>query len=268
MKSLFVAALLSMPVTATWAQADTLRWSVEGSVDRFTTDELGNLYLLRGNDLDLYDQHGKHVAHNSLNTFGPISRIDAFSSLKPLIFSKAQGQLAMLDNTLSVQGSVLDLPRNGFSQVTLACMSVQGRIWFFDERELALIRVDGQLRPVANSGRLDQLLPFTPQPTYMEEDDDRVYLVDPGHGVMIFDLFGTFVRNLPIIGAERIQVRQGFIWSVVNGRLDRYDMRTFSTDPVAWPTASDTLPVLDARFEHGVLYRLLPDRVLVEKVGP
>ncbi|MBK9060931.1 MAG: hypothetical protein IPL81_14065 [Flavobacteriales bacterium] len=138
---------MSVPLTATWAQADTVRWAVEGAMDRFTTDELGNLYTLRGNDLDLYDPHGRHVAHNSLNTFGAISRIDAFSSLKPLIFSRAQGQLAMLDNTLSVQGSVLDLSRNGFPQVTLACMSVQGRIWFFDERELALMRVDAQLRP-------------------------------------------------------------------------------------------------------------------------
>lgn len=267
MKPFLAAILMSVPLTATWAQADTVRWAVEGAMDRFTTDELGNLYTLRGNDLDLYDPHGRHVAHNSLNTFGAISRIDAFSSLKPLIFSRAQGQLAMLDNTLSVQGSVLDLSRNGFPQVTLACMSVQGRIWFFDERELALMRVDAQLRPVANTGRLDQLLSFTPQPTYMEEADDRLYLVDPEHGVMVFDLFGSFIRNLPIFGTERIQVRDGFIWYVENGLLNRYDMRAFTTDTVAWPTTTDPLPVLDARIEQGLLYRLLPGRVLVVGIG-
>ncbi len=266
MKRFLIAVLLTVPI-ATWAQTDTVRWSVLGTMDRFTTDELGNLYTLRGNDLDLYDQHGRHVAHNSLNTFGPISRIDAFSSLKPLIFSRAQGQLAMLDNTLTVQGSVLDLSRNGFPQVTLTCMSVAGRIWFFDEREMALIRVDAQLRAVANTGRLDQLLSFTPQPTYMEEADDRLYVVDPANGVMVFDLFGTFVRNLPILGTDRIQVREGFIWYVENGRFNRYDMRAFTTDTVAWPTISDSLPVIDARIEHGLLYRLLPDRVLVEGIG-
>lgn len=266
MKALLAAALISMPLAAR-AQADTVRWSVEGRMDRFTTDELGNLYTLRGNDLDLYDRHGAHVAHNSLNSFGPITRIDAFSSLKPLIFSRAQGQLALLDNTLSVQGSVVDLSRSGFPQVTLTCMSVQGRIWFFDERELALMRVDGQLHPVANTGRLDQLLPFTPQPTYMEESDGRLYLVDPANGVMVFDLFGTLVRNLPIRGAQRIQVRDGFIWYVENGRLNRYDTRAFTTDTVAWPTVTDTLPVIDARIEHALLYRLLPDRVLVERIG-
>lgn len=266
MKVLFAALLMALPMV-TRAQGDTLQWSAEGAMDRFTTDELGNLYTLRGNDLDLYDPHGRHVAHNSLNTFGPISRIDAFSSLKPLIFSRAQGQLALLDNTLSVQGSVLELARSGSPQVTLACMSVQGRMWFFDERELALTRVDGQLRPVANSGRLDQLLSFTPQPTYMEEADDRLYLVDPAHGVMVFDLFGTFVQTLPILGAERIQVRGGSIWFVENGRLNRYDMRAFSTDTVAWPTATDTLRVIDARIEHGLLYRMLPDRISVEAIG-
>ena len=50
---------------------------------------------------------------NSVKTFGRINTLDAFYSLKPMVFSQEQGQLAMLDNTLSLQGSVLNLPRNG-----------------------------------------------------------------------------------------------------------------------------------------------------------
>lgn len=265
---LLAILLLIGPWASAWAQQDTAHWSVEGQVDLFTTDELGTLYTLRGNDLDAYDQTGKHVAHNSLNAFGPISRIDAFSSLKPLIFSRLQGQLALLDNTLSIQGSTLNLPRNGFPQVTLACMSVQGRFWFFDERDMALLRVDEQLKRVADTGRLDQLLNFTPQPTYMEEADGRLYLVDPANGILVFDLFGSHVRTVPVLGAERIQVREGYIWYVLDGKLERYDMRAFHTEVVPWPSQADTLPVLDVRIEHGRLYRLLPDRVLVERIGP
>ncbi|MBK9060930.1 MAG: hypothetical protein IPL81_14060 [Flavobacteriales bacterium] len=91
--------------------------------------------------------------------------------------------------------------------------------------------------------------------------------MDPEHGVMVFDLFGSFIRNLPIFGTERIQVRDGFIWYVENGLLNRYDMRAFTTDTVAWPTTTDPLPVLDARIEQGLLYRLLPGRVLVVGIG-
>ncbi|MBS1942643.1 MAG: hypothetical protein JST38_17380 [Bacteroidetes bacterium] len=249
-------------------QANPGHWTVDHPLDGFTTDELGNLYTLSGNDIDLYSRDGTHLAHNSFNSFGSISRMDAFSSLKPLIFSSAQGQLALLDNTLSIQGAPIYLSRSGFPQVTLACMGVMGRMWFFDDRDLALLRVDDQLQPVANTGRLDQVLSFTPQPTYMEEADGRLYLVDPAHGVLVFDLFGTFVRTLPIIGVQRVQVRDGFLWFVQDGALHRYNLRAFTQEPVPWPGGKPSLQVLDARIEHGRLYRLLPDRLEVEPLGP
>ena len=248
------------------AQADTAHWSLQGRFDRFTTDDLGNLYTLQGNDLDLYDRNGRHLAHNSLNTFGAIDRIDAFSSLKPLIFSRAQAQLALLDNTLSIQGPVLDLVSAGWSAAALACMGVQNRFWFFDEREGALIRTDAQLRPVANTGRLDQLLGVLPRPTYMEEANSRLYMVDPDNGIFVFDLFGALLRTLPITGADHVDVRDGAVWYVVNDQLLRYDLLTLATEVVPWPAGEGTGTVLDARIEHGRMYRLTANGILVDQL--
>lgn len=263
-----LAVLLLFFSTSLLAQSDTAHWSVPGVFDLFTTDELGQLYTLRGNDLDLYDQHGKHLAHNSFNSFGPISRIDAFSSLKPMIYSRAQAQLAVLDNTLSMQGGATNLNALGLPQATLACMGVQGCFWFFDERDLALMRLDGQMKTLANTGRLDQLLGFTPAPTYMTENDSKLYVVDPERGVLVFDLFGTFMRTLPIYGAQTIQVREGLIWFVSDGKMNRYDMRLLTTDQVPWPTSTDSLAPRDARIEHRRLYRLMSDRILVDRLAP
>jgi hypothetical protein len=267
MRTVAAFALL-LCCTAAWAQPERTQWSTDGPVDLFTTDELGNLYTLRGNDLDLYDRNGKPAAHNSLNSFGPISGIDAFSSLKPLIFSRAQGRLALLDNTLSVQGTVIDLPRSGFPQVALACVSVGGRFWFYDEREMALLRVDAQLKPVANTGRLDQLLFYTPQPTYMAEADGRLYLVDPARGVLVFDLFGTYLRTLPVLGCPEVQVEGGLLWYVAGGKLGRYDLRTLDPETVPWPAALGTRTVHGARVEHGRLYCRTDAGVFVFPVGP
>jgi hypothetical protein len=268
MKRLLPFLFAATPWFAVLPQTNPGHWTVDAPLDQFTTDELGNLYTLRGNDLDLYSRDGVLMAHNSLNSFGPITRIDAFSSLKPLIFSSAQGQLALLDNTLSLQGSPINLARSGYPQTTLACMGVMARYWLFDNRDLALLRVDDQLRPVANTGRLDQLLSFSPQPTYMEEADGRLYLVDPAHGVLVFDLFGTFVRTLPIVGVQRVQVRDGYLWYVLDGALNRYDLRAFTTEPVPWPDGKPTLQVLEARIEHGRLYRLFADRLVVDPLQP
>ena len=82
---------------------------IKGTFDRFTTDEIGNVYTLQGDELTLWNAQGKKLLRNSLKTFGTITAIDAFSSLKPMIFSGPQGMLAALDNTLAIQGDPIDL---------------------------------------------------------------------------------------------------------------------------------------------------------------
>lgn len=258
--------VLLLAATIAHPQTDTAHWRIPGPVDLFTTDDLGGLYVLRGNDLFLYDRNGGQPARNSFNTFGPISAVSAYASLKPMIFSRDQGQLALLDNTLSIRGNTMNLARSGHPWVELACTGVQDRLWLFNGRDLTLVRVDGMLNVQASSGRLDQVLGFTPQPTYMEEADDRLYLVDPGNGVLVFDLFGTFIRTLPITGAQRVQVRQGAVWHVQQGRLVRYDLRSFGSEVVPWPEGNDSPTVLDARIEHGRLYRLTAEGMLVDGI--
>lgn len=252
---LFLASCLAT------AQAGDQGFTVPGPFDAFTTDELGNIYALKGDVLELYNAHGKRMARNSAKTFGRITVIDAFYSLKPMVFSRDQRQLAMLDNTLSLQGSVIDLPRNGFPWVTLACVGVQNSFWFFDERELSLTRVDEQLRPLASTGRLDQLLGFTPQPTGMLEMNNLLYVNDPQHGVLVFDLFAGYVRTLPVLDALRIEVRGAMLIFFKEGCVSTYDHLLMESKVLECPALAT---VRDARIEQDRLFALTGDGVVVE----
>jgi hypothetical protein len=252
-----------------WAQVPVVAVVIEGEFDRFTTDELGNVYALQGDELRLFNAQGKKLARNSVKTFGQITYIDAFSSLKPMIFSRGQGMLAVLDNTLAMQGDPVDLNRNGFPQVTLACMSVQNCFWFFDERLLQLTRVDAQLRPLSSTGRLDQLLGTTPHPVLMQEFDSWLYVSDPEQGVLVFDIFGGYSRTIPILGATGLEVRDGHIIYLKDGILHAYDLKTFEVDmPITWLATAKEKGVRDARIEQGALYTLYPDRIVIAPVVP
>lgn len=257
MRSLIL--LLTLPLLSLCPEQITTTIGIKGPFDNFTTDELGNVYTLKGDVLELYDARGKRLMRNSTKTFGRVSAIDAFYSLKPVIFSAEQRQLAMLDNTLSVQGSVIDLPRNGFPWVSQVCASVQNAFWFFDERALALTRVDAQLKPLASTGRLDQLLGHAPQPTQLTEHASLLYMVDPGHGVHVFDLFGTWMRTLPITTAARVQVRNDRVFHVEDGTLMMYDPITFASAivPGVPPGARDI------RFEGKRTYHLTAEGVSI-----
>lgn len=260
---LFLAMIILVPVVRAQEKADTL--SIPGQFDTFTTDELGHVYTVHGDVLEIFDAQGRSWLRNSVKTFGTITSIDAFYSLKPMVFSREQGQLAVLDNTLSVQGSVMSLSRGGYPQAVLACMSVQNNFWFYDEREMALMRVDGQLRELANTGRLDQLLGFTPKPVALQEHDSRLYLNDPEQGILVFDLFGTYMRTIGIKGVRSFEVRGEQLFFLDAEGAHVYDMKAFITDPI--PTAlPDGITLRDMRVERGRVYMLLDDRILVRNV--
>jgi hypothetical protein len=235
------------------AQESGRRHWVPGAFDRFTTDELGNIYAQRGDELELYSKRGDFLLRNSLKTFGRISKLDAFYSFKPMVFSREMGLIALLDNTLAVQGSVIDLNRGGFPQVSAACASVQNCFWFFDERELTLMRVDPQLRQLANTGRIDQLLGFAPKPVDLQEHDSRLYMNDAREGIVVFDLFGTYMRKLPIKGARQFEVRGRRLYFLTEEGAFVYDLRDFTIDPLPLP-ADVQGPILGLRVELDRLY--------------
>ena len=264
MRPLVLASVFAVMRLVAQTPADAV--VIKGVFDRFTTDEIGHVYALQGDELALYDAKGKKLLRNSLKTFGSITAIDAFSSLKPMIFSGRQGMLAALDNTLAIQGDPIDLNRSGFPQVTLACMSVQNCFWLFDQREMALLRVDGQLKPMSNTGRLDQLLGFAPEPVAMQEHDSRLYVNSPAHGILVFDLFGTFVKQLPILGARGFQVRDGRLTYLDSAGAWTYDMRSFSIEPLTIDAPFDQ--VRELRVDRGMVHLLLADRILVHPLRP
>jgi len=176
--------------------------------------------------------------------------------------------LAVLDNTLAVQGDPVDLNRSGFPQVTLACMSVQNCFWFFDERLMQLTRVDNQLRTLSSTGRLDQLLGSTPRPVMMQEFDSWLYVCDPEQGVLVFDIFGGYAKTIPIIGTGSIEVRDGHILYLKDGVLHSYDLRSFAISmPVTWLTSMKERGLRDARIERGALYALYQDRIVIAPVA-
>lgn len=257
---LLPACLASTPLAT---QNDNPRIVIEGNYQAFTTDELGNIYAVQGDEVIVFDVRGRSWLRNSLKTFGRISTLDAYYSLKPMVFSRDMGQLAVLDNTLGIQGSLIDLTRSGMPQAVLACMSVQNCFWFFDERDLALIRTDAQMRQMANTGRLDQQLGFTPKPLSMQEHDKWLYVNDPKEGILVFDLFGTYARTLPLKGVKNFQVRDKLLYFLDATGFQVYDMTSFQVQPFPLITA-DMENALDMRVEKGRLYIHRPDRIVIQ----
>lgn len=161
-----------------------------------------------------------------------------------------------------IQGSVMNLSRSKFTQVVLACMSVQNHFWFYDEREMSLIRVDAQLRPTAHTGRIDQLLGFAVRPVSMQEHENWLYMHDPEHGLLVFDLFGTYARTIPLLNMISFEVRGEKIYFFGDEGARIYDKRSFEITPLE-ANYSDQAAIKDMRVEIGRAYLLLDDKILI-----
>jgi len=225
MKNAFLL-LICFTFQALCAQ-DTLL--IKGNFDSFTTDELGNIYATSDDEIMLYRPDGQFWMRNSIKTIGDIHSMDVFYSLKPMLFSRELQQVAVLDNTLAIQGDLIWLNRRGYPQVTLVASSVQNKFWLFDQLDMQVIRVNRQWEQISASGRIDQLTGKSIEPLEMVEAENTLYVNDPEVGIIVFDLFGTYVKTIPIKGASAIQVRKRTIHYLKNDRLHVYDKMHFES---------------------------------------
>lgn len=208
---------------------------IEGDVHLFVTNELEQLIIAQRDVIELYDADGKFLFRNSGKRFGQISSIDATYSLKPIVFFKEQMEMMLLDNTLSRQGDVIPLDLRGFPQASLLCSSVQNHYWIYDQLNLELVRINDQFSKVNSTGRLDQLLNISPNPNFIIEYNNWLYVNDPVHGVLVFDIYGTYYKTIPLLGLERLQVRGEHIYFFTEGQFQSYNMKSFEQNVLAVP---------------------------------
>lgn len=175
------------------------------------TDNLHNLYLIADGTITKYDSNGKKCCTYTREP-GATIRLDVSNPLRPLAFYPLQGQLVVLDNTLSEVSKAINLQQK-FNQrmITLAAQSVQNAFWFYDSMNFELLRTTEQLDIIAKTGNLPQLLRQNFDPVFMREFNNRLYVSNPATGIVVFDLYGTYVKTIPLPGIQRFQIFEGLL---------------------------------------------------------
>ncbi|MFB6258085.1 MAG: hypothetical protein ABEH38_05275 [Flavobacteriales bacterium] len=232
--------LLSIPLSlftflAVPAQKDELLFRLEKEHESFRTDELDNIYLIDGVEISMWNKEGKHQYDYSKNSLGSITDVDLSRALKPLVFYAGLSTLVVLDNTLSVQGRPVDLSRYGLDQAELVCNSVNSHYWFYDGSRNELIRTDRSFRKVLETGDLVRILNMRIAPTQMVEFRERLYLNAPSQGILVFDIFGSHLKTLPIKNAKHFQVSTDYIHFMRDSSYYSYNRTTHESERLPLP---------------------------------
>src|SRR5690349_1983817 len=75
-------------------------------ITSFTTDNLGNAYVVSENLLLQFDNNGKPVNHYDEKTLGRLARVDADNPLKVLAFYPDFAQINILNSKLALQSTI------------------------------------------------------------------------------------------------------------------------------------------------------------------
>src|ERR1051325_6315709 len=131
-KLISIASVLFLSFTLQKSQFAFVK-SIPTTSKNFTTDNLGNDYLLNGNLLEKYDGDGNFQKNFSNKNLGSISSVDAGNPLKVLVFYRSFQQVIFLDNMFSQSGNSISLDALGYNQTSLACSSHNSGFWIFSQ---------------------------------------------------------------------------------------------------------------------------------------
>ncbi len=227
---LFLVCCLSIVLFRGQAQSLKLKAEIPTSGDFLRVDNFGKLYIINNNEITLYNSDGKLIARNSNKLYGEISDLDASNGLELLLFFKNLSQIVFLDNQLAEKGKELSLEEIGFDQVTLACTSHGLGLWLFDQTTFELSRLDQNGKFTTKSGSLLQILGFAPQPNFMREVNNWVYLNDPQRGILVFDIYGAYYKTIPIKEVDYFQIKEDQVFYVKNNYLQSFDIKELTYD--------------------------------------
>lgn len=230
--------LLTFILSFSAVQAQTsfeLSHKIESESDFILTDNLQNLYLISEFSIEMYGPDGKKRFVNSIKNLGHITTVDLNFSLKPMVFFADMNAIAVLDNTLSMQGNPVKLSAYNLNWASVAAKSADNHYWFFDTQTFELIRTDMAFKQVRSSGNISQMLGFDIRPDYITEHNNWVYLNNPETGILVFDIYGTYFKQIPIKNLNRFQVTDHFIIYLKNGTLYQYNLLTFDTQALSIP---------------------------------
>ncbi len=256
-KPIFIFSFL---ICLSFTADDTLKnlFTVKAKADFFSTDNFGNTYLVKADEIRKYNPSGDLLKIYSNKNLGKITSIDASNAMRLLVFYKDFSSVIILDDLLSQNGDIINLLDLSLEQSDLICSSFNNGMWFFNRQNANLMRLDDKLQTAVNTGNLNRLLGSDLKPNFILEYDGFIYLNNPEEGILVFDIYGTYFKTLTIKGLQHFQVKDKNLIYFSDGILKSYQLKLLTTVEQAFPGVSDT------RVEKENYYLFYKDSVVVK----
>ena len=205
---------------ASWQQTKLL----ENPVSKVKVDQLNSIYGIRNGEIVKYDSQGKLLTRYSNKLIGEEVKLDVTNPMKLILFSEDQMRLIFLDSRLGELRQEINLFNEGYEQISLAATSHSNGFWLYDPINFRLIRFDQYFKKERESLNIAQLLRVEFYPTDMLEVDNKVYLTDPRNGIYVFDVYGNYIKRIPIKEISELHISDQRLFFERGGKLFGFNL--------------------------------------------
>lgn len=174
--------------------------------DVFEIDQLGNIYALQRTEILKYTNQGDFLFKFSKPLEGNISTFDVSNPQKIVVFFEATGSIYLLDNQLNQHIDPINVFELSERNVKNVCYSINNHLWLYDSFNQEFIRADHRLALQARTGSFSNYLPSDFFPIKMLEKNDKLYVLSLKHGIAVFDIFGSFIKLMPLNNISDFQI--------------------------------------------------------------
>ena len=265
-KTYLLMAILLLNIGAIFAQQEyvfTQTATATYKGDMIGNDDRGNMMIAARSKLTKLDMDGKFLAHYYPMFQGAITCIDAKDPRRILLYYKEYAYVQFLNQELGMAGSLsiyslntrpepVSLDDLNLTFTSLVCLDEYNEsYWVYDENTTDIILLDHNNQIDFKADALDQIMDEEPNPNFMIMEENRLFINNPATGVYIFDENGSFVRILPLMGLQKIQVHKDLLFYTTSSTLIVHDLKTgkesYNPLPVLgfkdWSLASDINPM-------------------------
>ncbi len=218
--------------------ADPIRIKFTDKDSKAVIDNFGNIYSIHYDEIKKYSPAGVFLKTFSNKRNGKIENMDVTNPLKILIYYKDFQQVMFLDDQLTPTSNVISLETIGYEQASLVCTSINNSFWLYDKQNNQLLRFDSDLKELVKTGNLKRILDIDIKPNYMREHNNYLYLNCPEEGILVFDIYGTFYKTIPVKKLNEFNIINGNIFYFEKSTLKEYQARTFNTIEKFFPDTS------------------------------
>ena len=130
----------------------------------------------------------------------------------------------------------IDVNKLNLFEIHAAGSSNDNNIWLFDELNQELLKIDKSGKIQGRNNDLRLRLEKNATPHYIVEYQNKVYMFDEEHGILIFNNFGEYITQRAFIAPLDFRYLLGSLFYNVDNLLISYSLQDGSKKNISLPS--------------------------------